>query len=153
MSNLICELLPTFCCRLTGTIFLFPSLCLNGHFTLLYSKLGINNKRAMTSQMFKWLMHFLINLNQSEPRGTPAHHLTLAPSSDTSTSNSTFSPTTVWTSSSSLVMVTGGSEDKFKSAESHFETAKVALSHEQTVLLRCVSHLLYCTLYASKSPE
>lgn len=43
-----------------------------------------------------------------------AYHFTLAPSSDTSTSNSTFSPTTVWTSSSSLVMVTGGSEDKRK---------------------------------------
>lgn len=51
-----------------------------------------------------------------------AHHLTLAPSSDTSTSNSTFSPTTVWTSSSGLVMVTGGSADKTQSFESNYKT-------------------------------
>lgn len=52
-----------------------------------------------------------VRARRREEGARRAHHLTLAPSSDTSTSNSTLSPTTVWTSSSSLVMVTGGSGD------------------------------------------
>lgn len=96
---------------------------------------------------FNWIMHFLISWYQSEPRGTLAHHLTLAPSSDTSTSNSTFSPTTVWTSSSSLVMVIGGSTGKIQSFESNFKTAERHWVINK--LCCCVMWITYCTAHCT----
>lgn len=100
-----------------------------------------------TGTSWVWIMHFLINWYQSEPRGMLAHHLTLAPSSDTSTSNSTFSPTTVWTSSSSLVMVIGGSKGKIQSFESNFKTAEMYWVINK--LYCCVMWIAYCTAHCT----